>query len=157
MLLLLFCCSLVPAWYTKAVAPLLVVTVSESCHSSTCFKPCRTSGRRESAAAAMSRTAASAAASSFTACAPVCLEPCSTSLRPRNHALRLPLHSRFQPPALCLVLTVCYVCYHVLTGRMLHLGRRHGEGRSRLLLRLLPGPLLLSPMHPLPGVRDEMG
>ena len=77
--------------------------------------------------------------------------------RDRVLALRLPLHSRFQPPALCLVLTVCYVCYHVLTGRMLHLGRRHGEGRSRLLLRLLPGPLLLSPMHPLPGVRDEMG
>ena len=30
--------------------------------------------------------------------------------RDRNHALQLPLHSRFQPPALCLVLTVCYMC-----------------------------------------------
>merc|ERR1719469_924785 len=42
---------------------------------------------------------------------------------------------------------------------MLHLGRRHGEGRSGLLLRLLPGPLLLSPMHPLPGAcqhRDQV-
>ena len=55
---------------------------------------------------------------------------------------------------LCALLTVCYVCCHVshvLTGAGVHLGLRHGEGRSRLLLRLLPGPRLLFSMRALPG------
>ena len=43
------------------------------------------------------------------------------------------------------------MCAAMRTGLAVHLGRRHGEGRSRFLLRLLPGPWLLCPLHSLPG------
>ena len=97
---------------------------------------CRRNGQRVSAAAATSRTAASAAASSFTACGPR-LE--STGSVP-GALLRQPTSQRLAYGLCC-----------IPAGLYVHLGRCHGEGRPRQLLWLLHRPLLLHSLRSLPG------
>ena len=82
---------------------------------------------------------------------PVCLEPPSV-LRP--HACFAASLAHRQPilqPACLVPCSRLAMCAAMRTGLAVHLGRRHGEGRSRFLLRLLPGPWLLCPLHSLPG------
>lgn len=112
---------------------------------------CRTTGRRASAAAAMSRTAAAAAASSYTACDPARLEsPQLAETRP--HASPSACNQPQPAPPLALPHVECCRARVHTAGLDVHLGLRHGEGRPWRQLHLLRCLLALPLLHPLPGV-----
>ena len=114
---------------------------------------CRTTGRRASVVALTSRTAASAAAASYTACGPrpESTHSCAKKLSRNQQATFQPLTSPFIPYGVPLAHGRCACALPRAAGLSVRLGRRHGEGRPRQLLWLLLGRLLLHSLRDLPG------